>query len=98
MMPPARATNQPRIASSGRAPSAQDSEPITALAVSPDNRTLVASSRSLMCKVWDLQTGESRRSWKVGGGGGAAATRCRAASQAAAAGKLRRSLAPERSR
>lgn len=43
----------------------QDSEPITALAISPDCTTLVSASRSLMLRVHDLQTGKLKRSWKV---------------------------------
>lgn len=42
-----------------------DSEPITALGVSPDNRTVIAASRSLMCRVYNLETGETVRSWKA---------------------------------
>jgi U3 small nucleolar RNA-associated protein 13 len=45
--------------------SPQDTEPITALAVSPDCKTLVAASRSLSVKVWDITTGECVRTWKV---------------------------------
>lgn len=46
----------------------QDSEPITALAVSPDCRSLVAASRSLAVKLWDWSSGECRRTWKVSNG------------------------------
>jgi hypothetical protein len=45
--------------------SLQDSEPITALAVSPDCRSLVAASRSLAVKHWDWASGECKRTWKV---------------------------------
>lgn len=44
---------------------AGDSEPITALVVSPDNKTLIAASRSLMCRCYNLETGEMIRSWKA---------------------------------
>lgn len=47
------------------APTRQDSEPVTALAVSPDNTTLVTASRSLMLRVYDLHTGQLKRSWKT---------------------------------
>jgi len=43
---------------------AGDSETITAIAVSPDCKTLVAASRSLAIRVYDLVTGELRRSWR----------------------------------
>eukprot|EP00983_Pelagomonas_calceolata_P079175 1154560-Pelagomonas_calceolata.AAC.21 len=43
----------------------QDTEPVTALAVSPDCKTLVAASRSLMLRVYDLQSGQLKRSWRV---------------------------------
>lgn len=42
----------------------QDTEPITALAVSPDCKTLVCASRSLLCKTYDLTTGAALRSWR----------------------------------
>jgi len=38
-------------------PLGQDSEPITALAVSPDCRTVVAASRSSTCRVYNMVTG-----------------------------------------
>lgn len=44
-----------------------DSEPITALALSPDGDTLVAGSRSLSVRQWDWQSGECKRTWKVRG-------------------------------
>lgn len=48
----------------------QDSEPITALAVSPDCKTLVAASRSLACRQWDFTTGDCLRTWRVGSSDG----------------------------
>eukprot|EP00775_Hariotina_reticulata_P012079 gene12079-12219_t len=44
-----------------------DSEPITALAISPDCKSLVAASRSLSVRIWDWASGECRRTWKVSG-------------------------------
>uniref|UniRef100_A0A383VI50 U3 small nucleolar RNA-associated protein 13 C-terminal domain-containing protein n=1 Tax=Tetradesmus obliquus TaxID=3088 RepID=A0A383VI50_TETOB len=41
-----------------------DSEPITALAISPDCRSLIAASRSLSVKHWDWASGECKRTWK----------------------------------
>ena len=43
----------------------QDSEPITALALSPDCKLLVAASRSLSTRCYNLITGELTRTWKV---------------------------------
>ena len=55
-------------ASSGHRPSppcvAQDSEPVTALALSPDGRLLFAASRSLQLRCWSLDSGEVLRSYK----------------------------------
>ena len=45
----------------------QDSEPITALALSPDGRLLFSASRSLQQRCWSLESGQSLRSFKVGG-------------------------------
>jgi U3 small nucleolar RNA-associated protein 13 len=42
----------------------QDSEPVTALVVSPDSRTLVVASRSLVVRVYDMTTGEVQRTWR----------------------------------
>ena len=42
-----------------------DSEPITAVAVSPDGKSIFGSSRSLQTKMWAFESGECRRSWKV---------------------------------
>ncbi len=42
----------------------QDTEPVTALAVSPDSRTVVVASRSLACRVYDLTTGQLLRTWR----------------------------------
>ena len=44
---------------------AQDSEPITAVAWSPDGGSLYTASRSLQQKRWDVSAGSCRRSWKV---------------------------------
>lgn len=43
----------------------QDTEPITALALSPDCSTLVAASRSLTCRVYNVHTGEVIRAWRA---------------------------------
>lgn len=43
---------------------AQDSEPITALALSPDGRILFTASRSLQQRCWSLETGQQLRSFK----------------------------------
>ena len=43
---------------------AGDSEPITALAFTPNARTLFTASRSLQTKRWDVASGEVSRSWK----------------------------------
>eukprot|EP00798_Chlamydomonas_sp_ICE-L_P002642 gene2643-5017_t len=43
----------------------KDSDAITALAVSPDSKTLVAASRSLNVRVYDLITGELQRTWRA---------------------------------
>lgn len=42
-----------------------DTEPITALALSPDGRALFAASRSLQIKHWDLPSETCLRTWKV---------------------------------
>jgi hypothetical protein len=42
-----------------------DSEPVTALAVSPDGESVFTASRSLTCKRWSLATGECLRAWRV---------------------------------
>lgn len=42
-----------------------DTEPITALALSPDGKSLFAASRSLQIKHWDLDSEACVRSWKV---------------------------------
>ncbi|QCD81068.1 transducin beta-like protein 3 isoform X2 [Vigna unguiculata] len=41
-----------------------DSESVTALALSPDNRLLFSSSHSRQIRVWDLSTFKCVRSWK----------------------------------
>eukprot|EP00873_Tetraselmis_striata_P034175 jgi/Tetstr1/454439/TSEL_041339.t1 len=41
-----------------------DSEPITALAITPDGQHVFTSSRSLVSKKWSLRTGEALHSWK----------------------------------
>lgn len=42
----------------------QDTEPVTALAVSPDCKTAVVASRSLTLRSYDLHTGELKRTWR----------------------------------
>lgn len=42
-----------------------DTEPITALAVSPNGRILITASRSTMCKIWNIQSGECLRQWRA---------------------------------
>lgn len=42
-----------------------DSESVTALALSPDDRLLFSSSHSRQIRVWDLSTFKCVRSWKV---------------------------------
>jgi U3 small nucleolar RNA-associated protein 13 len=41
-----------------------DSEPITALAASPDCKTVFAASRSLNAKIWDIESGACARTWR----------------------------------
>ncbi|KAK7389072.1 hypothetical protein VNO78_23904 [Psophocarpus tetragonolobus] len=41
-----------------------DSEPVTALSLSPDDRLLFSSSHSRQIRVWDLSTLKCVRSWK----------------------------------
>jgi WD40 repeat protein len=42
-----------------------DTEPVTALAVSPNGMHIFSSSRSLTSKAWDLTTGTCFRTWRV---------------------------------
>lgn len=42
-----------------------DSEPITALALTPDGASLFAASRSRQIKLWTLATGACTRAWKA---------------------------------
>lgn len=42
-----------------------DSEPVTALALSPNNNFLFSSSHSRQIRVWDLSSLKCLRSWKV---------------------------------
>ena len=42
-----------------------DSEAVTALALSPDDKLLFSSGHSRQIKVWDLSTLKCLRSWKV---------------------------------
>lgn len=42
----------------------QDGEAVTALAVSPDCRTLIVATRSLYVRVYDMTTGGQLRSWR----------------------------------
>ena len=41
-------------------------EPISAVALSPDNRTLITADESGLVQVWDAQTGESRKTVPTG--------------------------------
>lgn len=43
----------------------QDSEPVTALTLSPDSRLLFSASRSLQQRCWSMETGQAIRSFKV---------------------------------
>lgn len=43
-----------------------DSEPVTALALSPDDNFLFSASHSRLIRVWDLSTLQCLRSWKKG--------------------------------
>lgn len=43
----------------------QDSEPVTALALSPNGHLLFSASRSLQQRCWSLETGQAVRSFKV---------------------------------
>ncbi|GLJ48904.1 hypothetical protein SUGI_1031530 [Cryptomeria japonica] len=45
-----------------------DSEPITALALTPDDKLLFAASRSAQVKLWDLSSFTCIRSWKAHSG------------------------------
>ena len=45
-------------------PTCQDSEAVTALALSPDNKTLIVASRSLFVRVYDITTGAQLRNWR----------------------------------
>lgn len=42
-----------------------DSEPVTALALSPDDKFLFSASHSRQIRVWDLESLKCLRSWKV---------------------------------
>lgn len=42
-----------------------DSEPVTAVTVSPDGKRIFGSSRSLQTRYWNSESGECHRSWKV---------------------------------
>lgn len=42
----------------------QDSEPVTALALSPDGRLLFAASRSLQLRCWSVESGQVLRSYR----------------------------------
>ena len=41
---------------------------MTALAASPDGKTLVTASRNLLLRRWDTDTGEMLKAWKAGDG------------------------------
>lgn len=43
----------------------QDGEPVTALALSPEAKTLFVASRSLQLRCFDVDTGQYLRSFKV---------------------------------
>lgn len=42
-----------------------DSEPVTALTLSPDDKFLFSASHSRQIRVWDLSSLKCLRSWKV---------------------------------
>jgi WD40 repeat protein len=42
-----------------------DTEPVTAIAVSPNGKHIFSASRSLTSKAWDLATGTCFRTWRV---------------------------------
>jgi WD40 repeat protein len=42
-----------------------DTEPVTAVAVSPDDETVVVASRSRLLRLYDWTTGVVKRSFKV---------------------------------
>lgn len=42
-----------------------DSESVTALALSPDDKLLFSASHSRLIRVWDLSSSKCLRSWKV---------------------------------
>ena len=44
----------------------ETNEPISAVALSPDNRTLITADESGLVQVWDAQTGESRKTVPTG--------------------------------
>ena len=44
--------------------------------MSPDSRTLVAASRSLACRQWDITTGDCLRTWRVSRGRPAGTPAC----------------------
>lgn len=44
----------------------QDSEPVTALAYSPDGSRIYTASRSLQQRAWDVESARVLRTWKVG--------------------------------
>ena len=71
-------------------PPPQDSEPITALALSPDKHSLVAASRSLSVRLWDWTNGECKRTWKVSSSTWQCSPAAAAAAAAAAAEFIRR--------
>ena len=43
----------------------QDSEPVTALAYSPDGSRIYTASRSLQQRAWDVESARVLRTWKV---------------------------------
>jgi WD40 repeat protein len=47
------------------AKSVQDSEPVTALAYSPDGSRIYTASRSLQQRAWDVESARTLRTWKV---------------------------------
>jgi WD40 repeat protein len=46
-------------------PLSQDSEPITAVALSPDKSHVFAASRSLQMKCWSVETGKAVKIFRV---------------------------------
>ncbi|GFH15415.1 WD_REPEATS_REGION domain-containing protein [Haematococcus lacustris] len=60
----ARISRDGKLLACGCGEEVKDSEPVSALAISPDCKTLVVASRSCTCRVIDLTSGELKRSWR----------------------------------